>query len=57
MVDGVIQIATPENVFWTKRTGKGVPSRVEPEAEVVIDTTDRRTDWEIIEGLEEHLAD
>ncbi len=54
MVDGQLVKSNPEARRWLKRAGRAVPSDTEEKPDTVaLPQEDRRTDWEIIEGLEE----
>ena len=55
--DGVLQKRTPETLRWAQRTRTAQPLSGEPEAEPVVDLTDRRTDFQIINDLEETDGD
>ncbi len=54
MVDGVLTKATPEAKRWLHRASKGIPgASTEPQPEPVVDLTDHRSDYQIIESLDE----
>jgi hypothetical protein len=54
IIDGQLQKSSPELSRWAKRAGQGVPSNTEEEPKDVLALPkDRRSDWEILEGLEE----
>jgi hypothetical protein len=57
IVDGVLQKSSPEASKWLKRVAKEVPRSapdVQVHEDVQISKIAQRTDWEIIESLEEH---
>ena len=55
IIDGQLQKSSPETSRWVRRASKGVPSATEEKPDVVaIPTEDKRSDWEIIQDLEEH---
>ncbi len=54
IIDGVLQKNNPEASRWARRAAKAVPSNTEEKPDpVALPQEDRRTDWEIIEGLDE----
>jgi hypothetical protein len=53
IIDGVLQRATPSTLRWTQRAAKAQPAKEEPEDTSVMDFTDRRSDFEVIQGLDE----
>ncbi len=54
IIDGVLQLDSWANRRWAKRVAKAVPTNTEEKPDpVALPQEDRRTDWEIIEGLEE----
>ena len=54
MIDGVLTKATPEAKRWLQRSARGIPGAdPEPQPEPVVDLTDRRSDYQIIESLDE----
>ena len=55
IIDGQIQRASPGAARWHQRAAQVVPTgHPEPQEEPVVDLTDLRSAWEIIEGLEEN---
>ena len=53
IIDGCLQRNTPETAKWARRVSKALPGPTgEPEANPVVDLTDRRTDWEILQALD-----
>jgi hypothetical protein len=55
IVDGVLQKSSPEASKWLKRVAKEVP-RETSEADVVALVFTERTEYEIVESLEDHDA-
>jgi len=53
IIDGVLQKSTPETSRWVHRASKAVPSDTEEKPDVVSLPKDTRTDYQIIEGLDE----
>jgi|HubBroStandDraft_1064217.scaffolds.fasta_scaffold92297_3 hypothetical protein len=54
LVDGILQKASPETKRWHQRAARAVPSNTEePKDVLALPTEDKRSDWEVIEGLEE----
>lgn len=54
IIDGVLQWETSLTKRQAKRAGQGKPLPGEPEDDhVAVDTTDRRSDFEVIQELEE----
>ena len=55
LVDGHLVPNSPEVKRWHQRAARAVPrhSPSEPQEDPVIDLTDRRTDYQIIESLDE----
>ena len=57
IIDGVLQKSTPETSRWVRRASQGVPSNTEePKDAVALPKEDKRSDWEIIQELEDHDA-
>jgi hypothetical protein len=54
IIDGVLQKSTTDTKRWASRAAKAQPSATEEPRDAVALPEDRRTDYEIIEGLEEH---
>ena len=57
IVDGVLQPSTPETARLLQRVGKQIPPEVPKDDHVAVDTTDRRSDYQVIEGLDETPED
>jgi hypothetical protein len=53
IVDGVLQPSTPETARLLQRAGRQVPQREPEDDPVAVDLTDRRSDYQVIEGLDE----
>jgi hypothetical protein len=53
IVDGHLQLSSPETAKWTRRVAKAQPSAAEETPDVVALPKDNRSDWEILESLEE----
>jgi len=54
IIDGQLQRNIPETAKWARRASKALPGPTEePEEAPTIDLTDRRSDFEILEGLDE----
>ena len=54
MIDGVLQLSTPELARWTRRATRVVPQiDREPEADAVALKDTPRSIWEVIEGIDE----
>ena len=57
LIDGCLQRSSPATERWAERAARGVPSNAEePKDVVALPTEDKRSDWEIIQDLEEHDA-
>lgn len=53
LIDGVIQKRTHEVVRWARRAAQGVPLDTEEKPDALALPEDRRTDFQIIQDLEE----
>ena len=53
LVDGQLQRSSPETARWAKRASRTVPLDTEEKPDVLALPEDRRTDFQIIEELEE----
>jgi hypothetical protein len=54
MIDGHLVPSSPETERWVRRAAQAVPTKSpEPQEEPVVDLTDRRSDYEVIESLDE----
>lgn len=54
IIDGVLQKSTSETSRWARRAGQVCPSNTEEPKDAVVLPKDTRTDFEIIQDLEEH---
>ena len=57
IIDGCLQRSSPATERWAVRAAKGVPSNTEEPKDAVALKEREKSDYEIIEGLEEHDAD
>lgn len=57
IIDGQLQKSSPETKRWAKRAGQAQPTNTEEPKDAMALPEDKRSDWEILEGLEEHDAD
>jgi hypothetical protein len=53
LIDGCLQRSSPESKQWARRAAQGVPLDTEEKPDVLALPADRRTDFEIIQDLEE----
>jgi hypothetical protein len=53
MIDGVLQKSSPETQRWARRAAQAVPSDTEEKPDSMALPKDTRSDYEIIESLEE----
>jgi hypothetical protein len=53
LIDDNLVPRTAATDRWLQRAGRAVPQEEPEDDHVAVDTTDRRSDWEVLEGLEE----
>jgi hypothetical protein len=54
IIDGVLQMGTPESKRWSRRAAQAIPLDTEEKPDAVaLPTEDKRTLAEVIEGLDE----
>ena len=53
LIDGNLVPRTAATDRWLQRAGRAVPQEEPENDHVAVDTTDRRSDFEVIQGLDE----